>query len=103
MAGKHSGDHSQTPENVVHDHHGQSVASWTTVGLLLVAAALIALAFPLADARMPLLAIGIGLTIVGLVVGKVLSSTGYGVRGKGEVTNIVDAPEVANGDEVGIS
>ena len=103
MAGKHSGDHSQTPDNVVHDHHGQSVASWTTVGILLVAAALIAIAFPLADARMPLLVIGIVLAVVGLVAGKVLASTGYGVSGKGEVTNIVDAPEVATGEEVGIS
>jgi hypothetical protein len=103
MAGKHTVDHSQTPEHDVHGHHGQSVASWTAVGLLLVAAALICLSFPLADARMPLLVVGIVLGIVGLVAGKVLASTGYGVGGKGEVTDIADAPDVANRDEVGIS
>lgn len=103
MAGKHTGDQAHTTDHGADDHHGQSVASWTAVGLLLVAAALIALAFPLADARMPLLVVGIVLAILGLVAGKVLASTGYGVGGKGEVTDIVDAPEVANGDEVGIS
>lgn len=103
MAGKHTVDHSQTPEHVVHDHHGQSVAAWTSVSILLVAAALICLSFPLAGARTPLLVIGIGLVVVGLVAGKVLASTGYGVGGKGEVTDIADAPQVSNRDEVGIS
>ncbi|MGA8044859.1 MAG: DUF6704 family protein [Dermatophilaceae bacterium] len=103
MAGKHSGDHAQNPDHGGDDHHGQSVASWTAVGVLLVASALIALSFPLADARMPLLIVGIVLAVLALVAGKVLASTGYGVGGKGEVTGIVDAPEVSNGDEVGIS
>lgn len=103
MAGKHTGDHARNAESDVHDHHGQSVASWTAVGVLLLASALIALSFPLADVRMPLLVVGIVLVVLGLVAGKVLASTGYGVGGKGEVTGIVDAPEVANGDEVGIS
>jgi hypothetical protein len=103
MAGKHSGDHSQTPENLVHDHHGQSVAAWSAVGILLVASFVIALSFPLADARMPLLTVGLILVVVGLVAGKVLASTGYGIAGKGEVTDLADAPEVSNRDDVGIS
>jgi hypothetical protein len=101
MAGKHATDHSHTTEHVVHDHHGQSVAAWTAVAILLVASALIALSFPLASTI--LLVIGVVLVVLGLVVGKVLASTGYGVAGKGEVTDLADAPDVANRDNVGIS
>lgn len=85
-----------------HDHHGQSVASWTAVGILMVASALICLAFPLAGARTPLLAAGIILIVVGLVAGKVLAANGHGVK-KGDVTSLADAPDVANRDDVGIS
>jgi hypothetical protein len=101
MAGKHTNDRANTDEHVVHDHHGQSVAAWTAVGILLLASALIALSFPLSST--PLLVVGLVLVVVGLVAGKVLASTGYGVAGKGEVTDIVDAPEVSNRDNVGIS
>lgn len=101
MAGKHHTDHSHATEHVVHDHHGQSVAAWTGVAILLVAAALIALAFPLSNT--PLLIAGVVLVIVGLVVGKVLAATGYGIAGKGEVTDFADAPDVSNRDNVGIS
>ena len=101
MAGKHTTDHSHTTEHVVHDHHGQSVAAWTAVGILLVAAALISLSFPLDST--PILIVGIALVVVGLVVGKVLAATGFGVAGKGEVTDLADAPDVSNRDNVGIS
>lgn len=101
MAGKHTSDHSHTDEHVVPDHHGQSVAAWTSVGILLVASALIAASFPLSST--PLLIVGLVLVVVGLVVGKVLASTGYGVGGKGEVTDFADAPDVSNRDNVGIS
>lgn len=101
MAGKHITDHSHTREHVVHDHHGQSLAAWVSVGILLVASALIALSFPLSSR--PLLIVGVVLVVVGLVVGKVLASTGYGVGGKGEVTDFADAPDVSNKDNVGIS
>jgi hypothetical protein len=103
MAGKHTNDRAHTDEHVVEDHHGQSVAAWTAVGILLLASALIALSFPLSSVRYPLLVVGLVLVIVGLVAGKVLASTGFGVGGKGEVTDIADAPEVSNRDDVGIS
>ena len=101
MAGKHSTDPAHTTEHVVEDHHGQSVAAWTSVAILLVASAVIALSFPLSST--PLLIVGIVLVVVGLVVGKVLAATGYGIAGKGEVTDIADAPDVSNRDNVGIS
>lgn len=101
MAEQHAVDHSHTTEHVVHDHHGQSLAAWVTVGILLVASALVALSFPLANT--PLLVVGIVVAVAGLVVGKVLSAIGYGIGGKGEVTNIADAPDVSNADNVGLS
>lgn len=85
-----------------HDHHGQSTAAWSAVGILIVAAALICLSFPLAGARTALLSIGLILVVVGLVTGKVLAANGYGVT-KGEVTNLADAPDVSNRQDVGIS
>lgn len=85
-----------------HDHHGQSVAAWTSVGILTLAAALICLSFPLAGARAPLLGAGLVLIVVGLVAGKVLAANGYGVQ-KGEVTDLADAPDVSNRKDVGIS
>ncbi len=101
MADKHLTDHSHTPEHVVDDHHGQSAAAWTSVAILLVASAVIALSFPLSST--PLLIVGLVLLVVGLVVGKVLAATGYGVAGKGEVTDFADAPDVSNRQNVGIS
>ena len=115
MADKHSDDHrvgiddskrvgiDDGPDEEFHDHHGQSVAAWTAVGILTVAAALICLSFPLAGARWPLLITGLVLVVVGLVAGKVLASNGYGIKGKGEVTNLADAPDTANRHDVGIS
>jgi hypothetical protein len=97
----HEGDHAHADDHVVHDHHGQSVAAWAAVGILLVAAFVIALSFPLSNT--PLLIIGLVLAVAGVVVGKVLSATGYGVGGKGEITDIADAPDVSNRDNVGIS
>lgn len=99
---RHRGEHLSADEDYVADHHGQSVASWTAVGVLLVAAALICLAFPLASMRMPLLVIGLVLAVVGLVAGKVLAAKGFGIE-RGSVTDIADAPEVSNRDDVGIS
>ena len=85
-----------------HDHHGQSVAAWTAVGILTLAAALICLSFPLQSARTPLLWTGLGLIVVGLVAGKVLAAKGHGVA-QGEFTSLADAPDVSNRDDVGTS
>lgn len=63
-----------------HDNHGQSLAAWVAVGILLVAFAIcsIAVAFP----NVPLFIGGVVLMVVGVVVGKVLAMAGYGVAGK---------------------
>lgn len=93
MADQHS-------DELIHDHHGQSVASWTAVSILLVAALLFCLSFPLEST--PLLIVSLVLMVVGLVAGKVLAANGYGVK-RGDLTSLADAPDVANKDEVGIS
>ena len=61
------------------DGHGNSVAAWVMVGILLVASAVMSLAvmFP----SVPLFIGGVVLGIVGLVAGKVLALAGYGVDG----------------------
>ena len=61
------------------DDHGNSVAAWTMVGILLVAAAVmsLAVAFP----NVPLFIGGVVLAIVGVVAGKLLALAGYGVNG----------------------
>jgi hypothetical protein len=58
------------------DNHGHSVAAWTAVIILIVAAAIMSIAvlFP----NVWLFVGGVVLAIVGLVAGKVLSMAGYG-------------------------
>jgi hypothetical protein len=58
------------------DNHGHSVAAWTAVTILIVAAAIMSLAvlFP----NVWLFVGGVVLAIVGVVAGKVLSMAGYG-------------------------
>ena len=58
------------------DNHGHSVAAWTAVLILIVAAAVMSLAvlFP----NVWLFVAGVVLAIVGVVAGKVLSMAGYG-------------------------
>lgn len=99
---RHRGESLSADEDYVAEHHGQSLASWTAVAILLVAAALISLSFPLESWRMPLLVTGLVLVVVGLVAGKVLAAAGHGIE-RGPITDIADAPEVSNRDDVGIS
>lgn len=61
------------------DGHGNSVAAWTMVGILLVASAVMSLAVALASVAM--FVGGVVLAIIGLVAGKVLALAGYGVDG----------------------
>jgi peptidoglycan/LPS O-acetylase OafA/YrhL len=58
------------------EDHGHSVAAWTTVGICIVAAAVMAVAvvFP----NVWLFVGGVALAVVGAVAGKVLSMAGYG-------------------------
>ena len=61
------------------DNHGNSVAAWVMVGIILLASAVmsIAMIFP----NVPLFIGGVVLVIVGLVAGKVLALAGYGING----------------------
>ncbi|MEO7422041.1 MAG: HGxxPAAW family protein [Ornithinibacter sp.] len=58
------------------EDHGHSVAAWTTVGILIVASAIMSLAvlFP----NLLLFIGGAVIGVVGLAAGKVLSMAGYG-------------------------
>lgn len=63
-----------------HEDHGHSVAAWTTVGILIVASAIMS-----AAVLWPNLWVFIGgaaLGVVGLAAGKVLSMAGYGAAGR---------------------
>lgn len=71
-----SADHAPAEE---HDSHGNSLAAWTAVTILLLGVLTGAIAILLAN--WPLFYIGgIGLLIVGVVVGKVMSLMGYGAH-----------------------
>lgn len=60
--------------------HGNSVAAWTTVIIILVATSIGTLFFFLDE---PVLVwASAGLAVVGLIVGYILKSMGYGVGGK---------------------
>jgi hypothetical protein len=60
--------------------HGNSVASWTTVTVILVAFTVGTLFFFLDNAAM--VWASAGLAVLGLVIGWVLKRSGYGVGGK---------------------
>lgn len=68
-----------------HDNHGQSLAAWTAVIIMIAASALmsLAVAFP----NVPLFIGGAVLIVVGAVAGKVLAAAGYGQAGKGDATH----------------
>ena len=61
------------------DHHGQSLAAWVMVGIVLLAGAIMAVAFIFPN--IPLIIGSVILMIVGLVAGKVLALAGHGVDG----------------------
>jgi hypothetical protein len=66
-------------ENEMSEHdedHGHSVAAWTTVGICIVAAAIMAAA--VAWANVWVFIGGAALAVVGVVAGKLLSMAGYG-------------------------
>ena len=58
------------------DRHGQSTASWTAVGILLLATFLICLAVVLVS--WPIAIVGMALVVVGVAAGKVLAMAGLG-------------------------
>ncbi|KQX66653.1 HGxxPAAW family protein [Angustibacter sp. Root456] len=59
-----------------HPSHGNTVAAWTAVGILLVAA--LVMAFGVILASVVVFVIGAVIAVLGLVAGKVLALAGYG-------------------------
>lgn len=65
-------------EHGQHDDHGHSAAAWTLVSVALSGALVSSFAMVL---NMPwLFWVGVGIIVVGLVLGKVLQSMGYGQK-----------------------
>lgn len=60
-----------------HDNHGQSVAAWTGVAILMVSACVMAWAVVVTSSC--LFIAGAVLAVIGIVAGKVLAMAGYGV------------------------
>jgi len=58
------------------ENHGQSVAAWTAVTILLLAA--LVMSFAVVFASKVWFGVGVVVAVVGVVVGKVLSNAGYG-------------------------
>ena len=59
-----------------HPSHGNTVAAWTAVGILLVAALVMSLGVVLASVTV--FVIGAVVAVLGVVAGKVLALAGYG-------------------------
>lgn len=76
------------PARPTHDTHGQSIAAWAAVGVLLVGATVLAVAVVLLN--IPLIVLGVVLLAAGPVVGIALARAGYGAGGaKDSFTNSV--------------
>ncbi len=60
-----------------HSNHGNTIAAWATVGLLMVAALILCLAVGFAEEWLAIP--GLVLIAVALVTGKVLAGRGYGM------------------------
>jgi hypothetical protein len=63
-----------------HDNHGQSVASWTAVGIVMVGALVMAIAVVIASTW--LFVVGAVIAVLGGISGKVLSAMGFGKSGR---------------------
>jgi hypothetical protein len=63
-----------------HEAHGQSVASWTAVGLIMLGSLIMAIAVVVTTVW--LFVVGAVVVVAGAVAGKVLSAMGFGVSGK---------------------
>jgi hypothetical protein len=72
-------DKRQSTQVVPHESHGNSVAAWTAVIIMLVGFLLVVFAW-VQHNDLVLYGAGFGIVAVGLVVGKVLSVMGLGVK-----------------------
>jgi hypothetical protein len=61
-----------------HDNHGSTPAAWTAVAIIMVA--FLIGAFGVATATPWLFWVAVGLTVVGVVVGKVMQMMGLGAK-----------------------
>jgi hypothetical protein len=59
--------------------HGNSIAAWSAVGVMLVGTLIGCVGYTLAN--LPILLAGLGVIVLGLVVGGALKAAGYGVGG----------------------
>ncbi|MEP7191673.1 MAG: HGxxPAAW family protein [Actinomycetota bacterium] len=69
---------------------GQSLAAWTTVAILLLAAFLISLAVVLVS--WPIAIVGMALVVVGLAAGKILAMAGFGQTRPEKSPTGIEAP-----------
>jgi hypothetical protein len=68
------------PDVVQHDHHGNSVAAWTAVAIIM--AAFLVMTIAVVARSSSIFIVGVVLIVVGAIVGKVLSAMGFGVSGR---------------------
>lgn len=60
------------------DHHGASPAAWTTVGILLLGTAIIAVGF--VAQNLAVIVVGALVALLGLLIGRSMQARGLGVR-----------------------
>jgi hypothetical protein len=75
-----SGQAAGTQHVAGHGAHGQSVASWTAVGIIVFGVLIMAIAVVVTTVW--LFVVGAVIVVLGAVAGKVLSAMGFGVSGK---------------------
>ena len=73
-------ENQQTKAVAHHESHGNSVAAWSTVIVMMAGFLLMALSVVVSVTA--LFFVGIGVIVVGAILGKVMSAMGYGVSGK---------------------
>jgi multisubunit Na+/H+ antiporter MnhG subunit len=61
-----------------HSNHGNTIAAWTGVGVIMIGSAI--MAFAVVFASLWLFVAGAVVCLLGVVVGKVLSIAGYGAK-----------------------
>jgi hypothetical protein len=68
----------QTHQQVKHVHHGNSVAAWVSVTVMMVGSLVAAVAVAAKSTTLGIL--GTVVVVVGVVLGKVLQVAGYGIK-----------------------
>lgn len=75
-AGNTAGEVRSAAAATAHDDHGGSLAAWVTVGIVIVGS--LVMAFAVALTALWLFLVGVVVTVLGVVVGKVLAGKGKG-------------------------